>query len=66
MTHGVLSESSVSAPVVTHDRKGREGKGDRKGGGNRWLRCIAWPQVVSDSSSRGPRLASCNAERTIR
>lgn len=28
------------------------------------LRCIAWPQVVSDSSSRGRRLASCNAEKT--
>jgi hypothetical protein len=27
MTHGALTESSLSYPVVTHDRKGREGKG---------------------------------------
>jgi hypothetical protein len=37
MTHGVLSEPSVSYPVVTHDRKGREGKGREIG---RWLRSI--------------------------
>ncbi len=30
-THGALTESSVSAHHATHDRKGREGKGDRKG-----------------------------------
>lgn len=33
-THGALTESSVSDHVVTHDRKGREGKGERKG---EWL-----------------------------
>lgn len=27
MTHGALSESSLSRVVRTHDRKGREGKG---------------------------------------
>jgi hypothetical protein len=27
MTHGALTEPSLSYPVVTHDRKGREGKG---------------------------------------
>lgn len=35
--HGVLSESSVSYRVVTHDRKGREGKGREIG---EWLRSI--------------------------
>lgn len=36
-THRALTESSLSDPVVTHDRKGREGKGVRKG---MWLRSI--------------------------
>jgi hypothetical protein len=30
------------------------------------LRCIAWPQVVSDSTSPSSRVPSCNAERTER
>lgn len=32
-THGALTEPSVSYRVVTHDRKGREGKGSGREGG---------------------------------
>jgi hypothetical protein len=50
MTHGALTEPSVSRVVRTHDRKGREGKGDRKWRGTG--RAAATSFVVVESADQ--------------
>jgi hypothetical protein len=59
-THGALTEDSRSDRVVTHDRKGREGKGDRKG---MWLRSIHDLRLLAGDKRMGDFVASSRGVR---
>jgi hypothetical protein len=63
IANGIANRSQVRFPCDSHPNRPSRPVPSRPF--IPWLNCIAWPQVVSDSTGRCVVL-SCNAERTIR